>query len=433
MQDCEMNQWLLDLLKFKSERSHSAATRSPNHETISSDLITLENWQGLLDKAIEQQVGALLYSQLQSLPDLRVPLIIQESLKDIYRKNTFFNMALMGELKSILSLFNSHKIPVIVLKGAYLAKEVYSKIGLREMVDIDLLVPDDKVEQAAKLLEILDYQSIRNYDVSLDVEKLSGHQLPPFRKSFALPVIEIHWTICDPNETYQFDLTELWQRAKNTDFFGETALTLAPEDLILHLCHHASYHHKFNIGVRPLCDLARIIEHFQDQLDWQALQTTAERWQWQKGLYIMLAFAHYSLGVDLPNLILQAIEHGGIDQPTLAITKDELFVNRSTNDRHISFKITIPFVNFIEQPHFIEKIKFMIQRIFLNPQMMSKRYPVEPKYTDPKLYFYYLVRIRVLWQRYYQYTQKLMLGNTEISTVTRRKYLLNQWLQEKSE
>jgi len=200
----------------------------------------------------------------------------------------------------------------------------------------------------------------------------SGHQLPPFRKSFALPVIEIHWTICDPNETYQFDLTELWQRAKNTDFFGETALALAPEDLILHLCHHASYHHKFKIGVRPLCDLARIIEHFQDQLDWQALQTTAERWQWQKGLYIMLAFAHYSLGVDLPNLILQAIEHGGIDQPTLAITKDELFVNRSTNNQHLSFKMTIPFVNFIEQPYFIEKIKLMIQRIFIKSVVTRK-------------------------------------------------------------
>jgi hypothetical protein len=26
-----------------------------------------------------------------------------------------------------------------------------------------------------------------------------------------------------------------------------------------------------------------------------------------------------------------------------------------------------------------------------------------------------------------------MLGNTEVSAVTRRKYLLNQWLQEKSQ
>jgi hypothetical protein len=147
----------------------------------------------------------------------------------------------------------------------------------------------------------------------------------------------------------------------------------------------------------------------------------------------MLAFAHYSLGVDLPNSILQAIEYCGIDQPTLAIAKDELFVNRSTNNQHLSFKMTIPFVNFIEQPHFIEKIKLMIQRIFVSPRIMSKMYPINPNYTDPKLYFYYLVRIRDLWQRYYKYIQQSMLGNTEVSAVMRRKYLLNQWLQEKSQ
>jgi hypothetical protein len=327
----------------------------------------------------------------------------------------------------------AHKIPVIVLKGAYLAKEIYPKVGLREMVDIDLLVPNDKVEQAAKLLEILDYQSTRNHDVSLEIEQEFSHQLPPFRKSFTLPVIEIHWTTCNPDETYRFDLTEFWQRAIPTDFFGETALALAPEDLILHLCHHASYHHLFNVGVRPLCDLARIIEHFREQLDWEAIQMTAERWQWAKGLYLMLGLIYRYFDVILPDTIMKSIEYYDIDTEILAIAKDELFVNRSTNNQHLSFKMTIPFVNFIEQPHFIEKVKFMIQRIFISPRIMSRMYPVEPNYTDPKLYFYYLVRIRDLWQRYYQHTQKSMLGNTEVSAVTRRKYLLNQWLQEKSQ
>jgi hypothetical protein len=420
MQDVEMNQWLLELLKLKPERS-------PNHETISSDLITLENWQGLLDKAIDQQVGALLYSQLQSLPDLRVPLIIQESLKDIYRKNTFFNMALMGELKSILNLFNSHEIPVIVLKGAYLAKEVYPKIGLREMVDIDLLVPSDKVEQAAKLLEILDYQSIRDQDVSLEIEQEFSHQLPPFRKSFALPVVEIHWTICDPNETYQFDLTELWQRAIPTDFFRETALALAPEDLILHLCHHASYHHLFDVGVRPLCDLARIIECFREQLDWEALQMIAERWQWEKGLYLMLGLIYRYFDVILPATIMKSIEYYGIDTEMLAIAESELLQNRK-----LSKTINLPFTNFIQQT-LIEKIKLMVQRIFINPRIMSKMYPVKPNYTDPKLYFYYLIRVRDLWKRHYKNTQKSILGDVDIASVTERRYLLNQWLQEKSD
>jgi hypothetical protein len=417
MQDSEINQWLLDLLKL-----------NPNHETISSDLITSENWQGLLDKAIEQQVGALLYSQLQSLPDLKVPSIIQESLKDIYRKNTFFNMALMGELKSILSIFNAHKIPVIVLKGAYLAKEIYPKVGLREMVDIDLLVPNDKVEQAAKLLEILDYQSTRNHDVSLEIEQEFSHQLPPFRKSFTLPVIEIHWTTCNPDETYRFDLTEFWQRAIPTDFFGEMALALAPEDLVLHLCHHASYHHLFNVGVRPLCDLARIIEHFREQLDWEAIQMTAERWQWAKGLYLMLGLIHRYFDVILPDTIMKSIEYYDIDTEILAIAESELLENRK-----LSQAMTAPFTDFIEQSTLIGKINLIVKRIFINPQLMSRMYPVKPNYTDPKLYFYYLIRFPDLWKRHYKNTQKSILGDVDIASVTERRYLLNQWLQEKSE
>ncbi|MEI6331187.1 MAG: hypothetical protein WCP16_18240 [Pseudanabaena sp. ELA645] len=59
-------------------------------------------------------------------------------------------------------------------------------------------------------------------------------------------------------------------------------------------------------------------------------------------------------------------------------------------------------------------------------------YPVKPNYTDPKLYFYYLIRVRDLWQRHYKNTQKSILGDVDIASVTERKYLLNQWLQEKS-
>ena len=145
----------------------------------------------------------------------------------------------------------------------------------------------------------------------------------------------------------------------------------------------------------------------------------------------MLAFAHYSLGVDLPDSILQAINHYGIDQKILAIAEGELFVNRSSNSQHLSLKMSIPFVNFVEQESFIKKIKLMIQQTFFSPQIMAKIYPVKPSYTNPKLYFYYLVRIRDLWQRYHKKTRKLILGETDISTVARRKYLLSQWLQKK--
>jgi hypothetical protein len=131
--------------------------------------------------------------------------------------------------------------------------------------------------------------------------------------------------------------------------------------------------------------------------------------------------------------MLQAIHYYGIDQRILAIAEDELFVNRHTQNQNLSVKISIPFANFIEQTNFINRTKLIIQRIFISPQTMSRKYPVQASYNDPKLYFYYLIRFRGLWQRYYQYTQKLILGNTEVSGATRRKYLLNQWLEEKSQ
>jgi len=50
------------------------------------------------------------------------------------------NKRILQELGEILALFQPHNIPVIVLKGACLAHTVYQNIGLRVMLDLDLLV-----------------------------------------------------------------------------------------------------------------------------------------------------------------------------------------------------------------------------------------------------------------------------------------------------
>ena len=67
-------------------------------------------------------------------------------------------------------------------------------------------------------------------------------------KASNLPPIDIHWTICNPDEAYHFNICEIWQSSQTEIFFEETALVLSPEDLILHICHHASYHHTLDIG-----------------------------------------------------------------------------------------------------------------------------------------------------------------------------------------
>ncbi len=417
MEEFEINQWLLNFLALDPQRSLE-------QQEFNHNLLSLADWQAILDKAIEQQVASLLYFQLRHLPEIQIPSTIHERLSALYRKNTFFNMALMHELQTILQQLNAHDIPAIILKGAYLAKDIYPKIGIREMVDIDLLVPYEKVQQAAKCLEKLGYKSIRSHSLPLEVEAEMTHQLPPFRKSFTLPVVEIHWTICNPTETYQFDIKECWERAKTIDVFGEMALCFAPEDLILNLCHHASYHHYFNAGIRSLYDLALVIEYFKEELNWEFLKSTAERWHWQKGTYLMLALTLKCFNISLPEKLLKEIQLYEIDDQILAIAEAELLNNRS-----VSKSITLPLATFIDQPNLFEKMKLIGQRILISPQLMTRIYPLKPSDNFFKLSFYYVIRIRDLWRRHSKRLQKLSAADSRmIISVSQRKEFLKAFL-----
>ncbi|MFM7326680.1 MAG: nucleotidyltransferase family protein, partial [Nodosilinea sp.] len=141
-----------------------------------------------------------------------------------------FNLTLVRELKTILAALNRATIPVIVLKGAYLAQAIYPQLHLRQMGDMDLLVPQERVVEAYALVQSLGYQVYRQHldDVSdtpaVMVGENSRHHLTPLGKAPGLPLVELHWTLCDADEAADFSLAELWQRAQPITLAGEPAL-----------------------------------------------------------------------------------------------------------------------------------------------------------------------------------------------------------------
>ncbi|MEB3288717.1 MAG: nucleotidyltransferase family protein, partial [Leptolyngbya sp.] len=268
----------------------------------------------LVAKAVDQRVVGLVYQALQSLPEGAVPETILSPLRASSQQVARFTLALVRELKAILSTLNAADIPVIVLKGSHLAQSVYPQLHLRQMGDIDLLVPQDRVVQAYERIQNLGYEVYHPYldDVveapAVLVSQNHGHHLTPLRKAPELPLVELHWTLCDADEAADFNLEEIWQRSVPTTFLGESARVLAPEDLILHLCHHAAYHHQFDMGVQGIVDISRIVDRFQAQMDWNALQRTAEAWGWQRGVYLTLALTEAMMGLPLPAQMAQSIQ-----------------------------------------------------------------------------------------------------------------------------
>jgi hypothetical protein len=327
-----------------------------------------------------------------------------------------------------------------VLKGAYLAQAVYPQLHLRQMGDMDLLVPKERVVEAYALVQSLGYQVYRQYiDDVIDtpavvVSQNHGHHLTPLRKAPGLPLVELHWTLCDDDEAGNFNLAELWQRAQPITLAGGPALALAPEDLILHLCHHAAYHHQFDMGLRGLMDISRVVERFGTQLDWGALQRTAEAWGWQRGVYLTLALTQALFDLSLPAPIAQAIQ-AVVPSPDFVEQTQTLLLQPKVTHRSLTNVLSQESAYQALGLTLAQRVIRTLGRTFPSPQRMAEVYPIRPSYWAPELYRYYWQRLRAYGTYKTQaiadnrrHRQVWQLTEAQQPAIARHKTDLYQWL-----
>ena len=144
----------------------------------------------------------------------------------------------LGRLRKVL---NEAKIPFIPLKGSVLRK-YYPEPWMRTSCDIDVLVHEEAVDQAAQIIvEKLGYayEKKQYHDISLMSD--GGVHL------------ELHHTIKENKANIDALLSECWDYAAPSDDY-ECCFT--NEFFYFHQIAHASYHFLHGgCGVRPILDL----------------------------------------------------------------------------------------------------------------------------------------------------------------------------------
>lgn len=100
---------------------------------------TSEDWLELVRIARDHRIGALLHWRLKEA-EVAIPTDILQSLQMDHLKGAYRNTRLYHYLARVLERFHHSRIPVIPLKGAYLAQHIYDCFGIREMSDVELLV-----------------------------------------------------------------------------------------------------------------------------------------------------------------------------------------------------------------------------------------------------------------------------------------------------
>lgn len=144
------------------------------------------------------------------------------------------------EEQALTDRFRREKIPFVRLKGMVL-RELYPQPHLRQLSDLDLLIPPEQMAAAAAILQE------RGYRLEEDAEQTPyhrGYQRPPYLQ------VELHTDLLDRNAAYFPAVCDPWG---HLDASGERLDTLYT---YLYCVIHAAKHYYYKgTGIRTVLDL----------------------------------------------------------------------------------------------------------------------------------------------------------------------------------
>src|SRR5262245_18972143 len=404
---------------------HQDARRADHLRLGAVDAAT---WEAARELSAVHGVQELLLSRLKERRlDRLVPAPTLAAMRAASREGAMRSLQLRCDLDRVVRELAAGGISVIVLKGAYLAEAVYTDAALRSMSDIDLLVPARSLARAATTLEAAGYAARAPYDLDAALAAATPDHLPRFVKNGAVG-IELHWLLLPFNPSC--DVQDVWDRAVPLADGARDRLALCPEDLLLHLCAHASYKHRFEMGLRAVCELAETIRRFGAALNWSVLVARARQWQWHRGTYLALRVANDTLGAAVPDAALGALRRGDdvdADEALAATARRLMLLDSQTHRSMPPSLLAVAGVRGTAGRAGIDRrLTALARRVFLPRALVARAYRVAP--GSPKVLRYYPVRLKDLIARHGRAALQLVRGDTRLAPIAAQKAALEQWL-----
>lgn len=392
-------------------------------DTAAIGAIAADDWPAIVRAATVHGLAPYLYVKFTTMAlSGRLPEEVIELFRDEYQRTSLANMKIYQELPRALACLARESIPVLLLKGAHLARFVYPYEAMRPMEDVDLLVDPADYSRATEVL---------------------------LNEGYRLTHAEEHWAGEDPQERHTavtaaggvtielhrtFDLSPTATRARAADAFaragrvsigGAEAYVMASEDLLLHVAMHASYQHGFGLGMLVLCDIAVILQHFQGRVDWDAFTSRARAWGADRGVWMALVLAEELAGVPVPPEVVDRLRpaqsahgfreaarrrilHGKEARPTTSSTLTQAFGQGSLGAR----------------------LRLVVKRLFPPRREIARLYHV--RVDSPKIWCFYPVRLRDVVQRHLPTAWRLVRGDRhthELAARVNEETALRAWLR----
>ncbi len=270
------------------------------------------HWEQLLYQANQQLCTPLWYARLKKDDLLNyLPSELEDYLFQIYQSNKQRNQQLKAALIDLLREFNSADIDTLLIKGAAtFCDQLFAEPGSRFMGDLDILVPNDKVEQCRDIIIRLGYEEIPDEGMEPDGLPTDErhHQLPRYFIPETPVVVEIHFKISYAQVGRMISPEAAWQSRCKTELMGCKTSVLSPDHkLLLNAAHALVPHREYLRGqITPLqlSEFVLLAQRYAEQIHWQTWLETAHQFSLSNEFQSYLQLAVKYMNLSPPKKIL---------------------------------------------------------------------------------------------------------------------------------
>jgi hypothetical protein len=320
------------------------------------------DWLQLLRLARWHRLEPLLARSLQDRPGIAVPGAAMAVLQQARMETVARNLCMRSELPRVVAALGEEDIPVMVLKGAALIETAYEDPSLRPMLDLDILVPEQEIEQAHRVIQRLGFTAVSQTPAGAASMRRHSHQFPALVSNDGRVGIDVHRHLLDLDHPLSFDLSGMWDRARASPL-GGAHLVPAAEDLLVHVALHSSASRLWRSdgALGQLGDIAWLVEH--DPVDWDLVSAGVRRDRLAGPVFLSLLLAREVLGVGVPSDLLADLRPRSF-RVGLA--------RRCIADRVLADRPTLPAVSATKRP------KPLHHRLLPPPAALARRTTSQP-------------------------------------------------------
>lgn len=265
--------------------------------------IVLESlsWAAFIALAKEYRVSATVACAMEVAPPNSLPKAVMPYFRGLAAHYRRRNEAILDEAAEVAAILNKvDVIPILLKGGAHLVSGLYPDIAMREMSDLDILVPEARIKDCLTALAEHGICDLGTYS------HLRSHHCPAVGRSNLPLSIEIHHQVLAHPHGMFLPPAEMITSALELTINNEARLAVpSPTYAIIHNIAHSQFNdHDYIYGVANLksfIDFSLLAQAHYNEIDWDKISNRfiASGWRYAWEYHIRWA---RRLGAPVPSL-----------------------------------------------------------------------------------------------------------------------------------